>query len=80
MAKKIGAFEISETGTVVGPSEYMKERGSARMRTIEAGMDTLVNYSLSQGGDVLTAVLVSLQTDYAAWQGMKTFNVSRKCA
>lgn len=81
---EVGRF-VYENGTVSGPAEYMKERGFDRLRKIEAGDDVVVRVAM--GGEpypgswigrretgcpnVETAVLVSLQTDYAAWAGAK---------
>lgn len=65
----VGRFTISSTGVVEGPAAYMAERGTARLRRIEAGTDVVFNYGLSTGRDPLTLALVSLQTDYAAWLG-----------
>ena len=38
------------------------------------GRDMLTNFGYSQHGDVIKAALVSLQTDYAAWAGMREFD------
>ena len=46
---------------------YMEEQGERRLREIEAGRDVIVNSGYSP--DIETAILVSLQTDYAGWRG-----------
>jgi len=68
--KTVGKFTIDETGTVTGPAAYMRERGSARLRRIERGDDIVIRFGLEQpGADIETLILVSLQTDYAAYRG-----------
>lgn len=63
------------TGMITGPSEYMNsEDYTRRMAEITGGRDMLTNFGYSQHGDVIKAALVSLQTDYAAWAGMREFD------
>lgn len=72
MVKTVGEFTMdTETGTVTGPAAYMEERGFDRMRAIEAGRDAVFNFGCCKSPDVYTAVLVSLQTDYAGWKGTR---------
>lgn len=66
--KKVGAFEVRD-GALYGPAEYMRDQGDAHLAKILRGEDMLVNLGLSP--DVTTAILVSLQTDYAAWRGLR---------
>ncbi len=74
-AKTAGRFSYDPTtGTVSGPATYMAERYAARMAQINAGRDTVANMGFARGGDTVIAVLVSLQTDYAAWACMREFN------
>lgn len=62
------------TGAITGPAEYMSsEHYARRMAAITEGRDAVVGLGYSQHGDVVKAVLVSLQTDYAAWAGMRDF-------
>lgn len=68
--KRVGRFEI-EGDVLRGPADYMRESGDARLAKIHAGTDLVFNAGLAQGSDVETALLVSLQTDFAAWHGMK---------
>jgi len=68
----VGAFTYNrETGEVSGPEEYMRERGFARIARIEAGQDVVFNMGCTRSPNVETAVLVSLQTDYAGWKGTR---------
>lgn len=66
---QVGEFTLTAGGTVTGPAEYMRERGSDHLRQIEQGQDVIVNSGYSP--DIETAILVSLQTDYAAWRGAR---------
>lgn len=72
---EVGRFKLdTETGTVTGPAEYMREAGNARLRSIEAGTDVVFNAGaggLSPSPEV--ALLVSLQTDFAGWKGSRQF-------
>ncbi|HPA19661.1 MAG TPA: hypothetical protein PLU30_18075 [Verrucomicrobiae bacterium] len=62
------------TGAITGPAEYMQSESCARrMAAITEGRDAVAGFGYSQHGDVIKAVLVSLQTDYAAWKGMRDF-------
>ena len=73
-ANTVGAFTF-EGGIVSGPAAYMAERGNARLDNILAGGDTVFNAGTRfapQGTSVATLVLVSLQTDYAAWLGAQS--------
>lgn len=69
--RKVGEF-ISDGSSVFGPKDYMSERGSSRLGYILSGNDTVFNAGCQHSPDPVTAVLVSLQTDYAAWKGMQT--------
>lgn len=68
----VGRFSYNrETGEVSGPEEYMRERGFARIARIESGNDVVFNMGCVHSPNVETAVLVSLQTDYAGWKGTR---------
>ena len=70
--KTVGEFQIdTTTGTVAGPAEYMRERGFARIDRIESGQDVCFNAGIRYSPDVYTAILVSLQTDFAGWKGQR---------
>ena len=74
--KTVGRFSFDpETQTVNGPAEYMNERYAARMARINAGDDMVASMGFAQHGDSILAVLVSLQTDFAAWLGMRQFSI-----
>lgn len=63
------------TGAITGPAEYMEsEHYARRMAAITGGRDAVTSFGYAQHGDVVKAVLVSLQTDYAAWAGMREFD------
>lgn len=70
MLKTAGRFTFdTETQVLSGPAEYMKERGNVRLARILAGQDVLFNTTAYLSPDAETAILVSLQTDYAAYCG-----------
>lgn len=67
----VGRFTYdATTGQIAGPEAYMAERYAARMAAIYAGRDTVFNMAPA-GSNPVVAVLVSLQTDYAAWLGAR---------
>lgn len=69
-----GRFSFdAASGQVSGPAEYMRERYDERIQAINAGRDTVANMGLAVHGNIVQATLVSLQTDYAAWAGMRQF-------
>ena len=67
---KIEAFEIKD-GVVSGPKTYMEESGFDTLKEIEAGRNAVANHAFLTNYQLYMAVLVALQTDYAAWKGMK---------
>ena len=70
--KTVGQFTYDEkTGTVVGPKQYMDEQGSAKLDRILSGNDVVFNMGATRSPDVITALLVAMQTDYAGWKGTK---------
>ena len=80
---RIGVFTYNTlTDQVTGPQDYMDKRFKTRMNKIQAGTDSVFNFGSRKGittkdgkrFDVASLVLVSLQTDYAAHQGMKSFS------
>lgn len=72
--KTVGAFTL-EGGALSGPAEYMREQGVAKCL---AGESVVFNVGLTRSPDAETALLVTLQTDYAGYLGMKRFNAARK--
>jgi|GEM_PF-2061033 hypothetical protein len=68
----VGEFEYNpERHSIIGPKEYLDEQGEALLKRIIAGEDFIFNFTAHQSPDVVTAVLVRLQTDYAGWKGMR---------
>lgn len=49
----------------------MLAQGNALLNKILAGEDTVFNMTADQSPDIETAILVRLQTDFAAWLGFK---------
>ncbi len=77
-SRQVGSFSYNnETGLISGPADYMTTRFQDRMSDIYAGRNSVVNYGLSEGQEIISLVLVSLQTDYAAFLGMRQFNTMR---
>jgi len=68
MAIVIGKFSL-DGNELNGPGSYMEERGFALIDRIEAGQDQTFNLTCHLSPSVEVAVLVRLQTDYAAWLG-----------
>lgn len=68
MIKTVGRFSI-EGETFSGPAEYMKQQGNAKLDKILAGKDVVFNMCCDKSPDIETAILVSMQTDYAGWIG-----------
>lgn len=75
--KTVGAFTL-EGGALSGPAEYMREQGDALVAKCLAGESVVFNVGLTRSPDAETALLVTLQTDYAGYLGMKRFNAARK--
>ncbi len=68
--QRVGAFSWDgETKTLTGPARYLAEQGDALIQSINAGEDLVFNLTCLQSPDMVTAVLVRLQTDYAGWLG-----------
>ena len=66
--KQAGRFHI-ENGMIYGPATYMEEQGNARLERLLSGNDEVMNRVLMYQPDIEMAVLVLMQTDYAAWAG-----------
>jgi len=74
---KAGRFWLDGT-ILAGPEDYLTSPAfDERMEQIKAGRCTVFIYALQHGSDYGKALLISLQTDYAAWRGMQQFNQSR---
>lgn len=78
-SRQVGSFFYNnQTAQISGPAEYMTTRFQAKMEKIYAGRDTVVNFGLGQGQEIISLIMVSLQTDYAAYLGMKSFSVNQE--
>ena len=71
----VGEFQYDhQTESIIGPAKYLASDSCKRkFDAIKSGSDTVVNFGLAQGGDIVTTTLVALQTDYAGWIGMQQF-------
>lgn len=70
----VGEFTLEPDGTVTGPAGYMKARFDEFRKNLEAGRNAVFTYGSMNGkGSTEQLLLVALQTDYAAWQGMAAF-------
>jgi hypothetical protein len=68
----VGEFTFAD-GVVTGPGEYMRERGSERLDRILRGDDAVFNAGARFSAESAEKlVLVSLQTDYAGWKGLRS--------
>jgi hypothetical protein len=68
----VGRFSHDPTtGTLTGPAAYMREQGDAYLAETLAGKNEAFNRSAHFSPNVETALLVYLQTDYAAWAGAR---------
>jgi hypothetical protein len=66
----VGKFTI-DGNDLNGPGGYMEKRGFALLELIGSGQDTTFNLMVHLSPSVEVAVLVRLQTDYAAWRGQQ---------
>ena len=70
----VGEFTLETTsGQITGPAAYVRERLTEVLDEIKAGRNVCFNYGLSASPNVETALLVAIQTDYAAWHGRRQF-------
>lgn len=75
--KQVGQFTLFEHGSLEAPTLYWDEQGRNRLAKILSGQDTVFNMGASLSPDLETAILVSLQTDFAAWKGSKQLEMMR---
>jgi hypothetical protein len=69
---RIFADEETDSIDIEGPAAYIKTVDFAqRCAAIERGDDMLFNIGVARGSDSFTAILVSIQTHYAAWSGKR---------
>lgn len=68
MTLECGRFRLTGN-TIKGPAAYMNERGNGLIDRIVSSQDTMFNMTAHLSPSAGMAVLVRLQTDYAAWVG-----------
>lgn len=74
---KLGLFSL-DSNVLAGPAGYLTSPAfDVKMENIKAGRCSVFNYAIQNGSDYGTALLVSLQTDFAGWLGMQQFNQHR---
>jgi hypothetical protein len=76
--RTVGRFSFDPfTCTVTGQADYLASaRYAARKAKIAGGQDAVFNYAVrNMGSDPVSAILVSLQTDFAAFEGIRPFTV-----
>ena len=75
--RTVGSFTYDPTtSTIEGPAAYLNSAEYAEViRKIKRGDDPCGAFHFSP--DAITALLVTIQTDYAGWHGMQTFNAMR---
>lgn len=75
----VGRFTFDdETNEVSGPAEYMKSEQYKRLiAEIEGGRNHTFRAAIEYSPTFEVALLVTIQTDYAGWHGMKAFNAGR---
>lgn len=76
---EVGRFSFdTATGELAGPAEFMKSRDFADWkRRFAAGADVVFQAGLEHSPSAEVAMLVSVQTCFAGWHGMETFNRMR---
>jgi len=75
----VGAFTFDPAdSSVSGPADYIRSDDyRACVRSIENGTNHTFRAAVEHSPDVVTALLVTIQTNYAGWHGMQIFNRSR---
>ncbi len=75
----VGEFTFdSTTSTISGPASYMKSDDYARcIASIQNGTSLTFRACTEHSPSFEVALLVTIQTDYAGWHGMETFNRAR---
>lgn len=76
---RVGEFTFDdETSEVCGPAEYIRSTEYRRcIASIEGGTHYTFRAACEHSPDFVTALLVTIQTDYAGWHGMQVFNRQR---
>ena len=68
---KVGCFEIGTDGSVRGPRAYLESGAYGTLKArIEAGTHCLIG-SFASDTPIPVMLGVMIQTDYAAWAGMR---------
>ena len=74
---EVGAFKFFQNDVgetfVEGPVAYLQKQGARLLANIDTGGDAIFNTTCAQSSTLEIAVLVRLQTDYAAWRGLQQF-------
>lgn len=77
---EVGQFKYWRDGVgednIEGPETYLCDQGSRLLAQIAAGEDAVFNLTCAQSPTLEIAVLVRLQTDYAAWRGLQQFGAT----
>lgn len=74
----VGRFTYNPaTGQITGPADYMRDHGLDRIDRIERGADPAFGRIAEHAPDIATAILLTLQTDYAAYRGANEFHQRR---
>lgn len=80
-AVSVGRFSYDRpSSTISGPAEYMKDRQAFLSALSSGNLTTGQRACLAAapvGSDPAVLLLVLVQTDYAAWLGMRQFEGSR---
>lgn len=78
----VGKFTFDTAdSTVSGPADYIRSAEYARcIASIEGGTNPTFRAAVEHSPDFVTALLVTIQTNYAGWHGLQTFNTMREMA
>ncbi len=73
---EVGKFTFDPTdGTITGPAAYMRSDDYRRcVQSITAGTSHTFRACCEHSPSFEVALLVTIQTNYAGWHGMETFN------
>lgn len=78
--KTVGRFTFDPAdSTISGPADYIRsDQYKQLIRSIEGGTNHTFRAACEHSPDFVTALLVTVQTDFAGWHGMETFNAMRE--
>jgi hypothetical protein len=78
----VGKFQYdTTTGELAGPAAFMESTDFADWkRRFAAGTDVVFRSGMEHSPSPEVAMLVSVQTCFAGWHGMETFNRARGVA